>query len=38
MRKFLKCSAVLLFSVSLFAQAAEKKPAAKAATTPTPPQ
>lgn len=34
MRNFLKCSAVLLLSVSLFAQAAEKKPAPKAAATP----
>jgi protein-disulfide isomerase len=31
MRSFLKCSVVLLLSVSLFAQTAEKKPAAKAA-------
>ncbi len=34
MRRFLKCSAVLLLSVSLFAQSAEKKPAVKAAATP----
>ena len=33
MRSFLKCSAVLLLSVSLFAQTAEKKPALKAAST-----
>ena len=32
MRCFVTCSAVLLLSVSLFAQSAEKKPAAKAAT------
>ncbi len=34
MRNFLTCSAVLLLSVSLFAQTAETKPAAKAAATP----
>ncbi len=34
MRSFLKCSAVLLLSVSLFAQQADKKPAPKAAATP----
>jgi protein-disulfide isomerase len=34
MRNFPKCFAVLLFSVSLFAQAAEKNPAPKAAATP----
>ena len=33
MRSFLKCSAVLLLSVSLFGQAAEKNPAPKAAAT-----
>jgi protein-disulfide isomerase len=34
MRSFLNCSAVVLLSVSLFAQSAEKKPAGNAAATP----